>query len=449
MDLLQSFQKYWQKEFRQLSPVNCRLLLAVSGGVDSVVLTDLVARSGFDFIIAHCNFQLRGEESGRDEKFVRSLGVKYDKQVLVKKFDTAQYANAEKISIQEAARILRYDWFSSIIHEKLANCFIATAHHADDTIETALMYFFRGTGIKGLTGIQPFQQKRSLIRPLLGCRKQELLNYAKAYDLPFVEDTSNNTDKYTRNFFRNQLIPAVKEVFPQVEENILHTINRLNEVMVLYEQAVRLNLSKLTEQKGNEIHVPVLKWKQAKPLQTITWELISAYGFSAAQTGEAIKLLDAANGSFLRSPTHRLIRNRNWMIIAPNMPAAVAHMLIGEQDKGVEFQDGSLTFETRDWKPGAKETLNTEALLDACEIKFPLLLRKCKQGDYFYPLGMQKKKKLNRFFIDQKLARTEKEKVWVLEMDKKIIWVVGYRIDDRVKLTDKTKKVLHITYLPR
>jgi tRNA(Ile)-lysidine synthase len=440
--LLEAFTYYWKKNFSPLTTHYSPLLLAVSGGVDSVVLTDLVARSGFDFRIAHCNFQLRGEESERDEQFVRALGKKYGKEVLVKRFDTQAFAAAHKMAIQEAARELRYEWFKTILQQS----FLVTAHHADDNIETMLMHLFRGTGIKGLAGIQPAQWDRALLRPLLPFRKQQLTDYARAQQLDFVEDTSNSSDKYTRNFFRNRLIPAIREVFPQAEENMLHTIDHLQEALQVYDHAIAMQLKKLAERKGEELHIPVLKWKQAAPLHTITRELLKPYGFTPAQTEEAIKLLDASNASYLQSPTYRLIRNRKWMIIAENANEAVQHILIEKHDQTIAFCNHILTIHQSHLTTHHQQlTSPSVALLDAGKIRFPLLLRKWKQGDYFYPLGMQKKKKLSRFFIDLKLSPTEKEKAWVLEMDQKIVWVIGYRIDDRFKLTEQTKELLLLT----
>ncbi len=441
--MLQSFQQHWKKTFPHLTPQNCRLLLAVSGGVDSVVLTHLAAQSGFDFRMAHCNFQLRGAESERDEQFVLALGKRYGKEVLVKRFDTETFASTHKMAIQEAARELRYTWFNTIREDS----WLVTAHHADDNIETTLMHLFRGTGIKGLAGIQPIQEERALLRPLLPFRKQALLEYALSAKLDFVEDSSNSSDKYTRNFFRHQLIPGIREVFPQAEENILQTIEHLNEALLVYDQSIHQQLNKLMETRGNEIHIPVLKWKQATPLHALTREMLKPYGFTTAQTTEAIRLLDASNGSYLSSPTHRLIRNRKWMIIAENANEQAVHIIIEETDKEVIFAGGTLKIQHTKGKSqkSAIPSAPSEAYLDAAKMKFPLLLRKWKQGDYFYPLGMQKKKKLSRFFIDNKLSATEKEKVWVLEMDKKIIWVIGYRIDDRFKITDAASDILQVT----
>jgi len=450
MNLQEKFIENWKTEFRHLSSINCHLLLAVSGGVDSVVLTDIVAKAGFDFTIAHCNFQLRGEESKRDEKFVRSLGEKYNKKVFVKTFDTNTYAVANKVSVQVAARELRYTWFkelNEICHPSSVICqLIATAHHADDNIETVLINFFRGTGILGLTGIQAFQKEQQLIRPLLHFRKEELVQYAKENDLLYVEDSSNNSDKYTRNYFRNQIIPSVKEIFNNAEDNILNNIERLKEAEMLYGQAIQLHKHKLLEQKENEIHIPVLKLKQVQPLQNIVWEIIKEFNFSAAQTEEVIKLLDADNGSYIQSASHRIIKNRKWIIIAPLQTNIAAHILIEKGEKIVVFANGILQLQIL---PSFGLPTNDSRLtihVDEDKIKFPLLLRQSKQSDYFYPLGMQKKKKLNRFFIDQKLSVTEKENVWVIESDKRIVWVIGLRIDDRFKITPATKHVLKIDW---
>lgn len=428
-------------------PSHTRLLLAVSGGIDSVVLTDLVAASGYAFEIAHCNFQLRGEESMRDEHFVRSLAERYGKIPLVKRFDTDAYAVAAGVSIQEAARILRYEWFTEIVLEwgTEAPSYILTAHHADDNIETLLMRFFRGTGLQGLTGIPVKDEQRRLLRPLLSFRKSELEVYAREKQLSFVEDSSNASDKYTRNFFRNRLLPQVREVFPQVDDNLLHNLARFREADELYRQMINLHLSKLLEQKQQEWHVPIEKLRKQTPLYTITWEIIKPFGFHAAQTGEAIKLLDAVNGSHISSSTHRIIRNRNWLIIAPLATAEATHVLVEEEDKEVEFAQGKLSFS----KTAFVKTDNpAEAFINPSAIRFPLLLRPWKTGDYFYPLGMKKKKKLNRFFIDQKLSATRKEKVWVLESDRKIVWVIGYRIDDRCRINDPSQPALRIVFTP-
>jgi len=464
MSLLNQFITNIAKQ--NLFQKNDYLLLAVSGGADSVALCELCFQAGFTFEIAHCNFQLRGEESDRDEEFVRTLGEKYGTRVFVKKFDTKGYAEEKRISIQVAARELRYSWFEQLLSNlqpstlniQLASfnrhfsSWLLTAHHANDNIETLLMNFFKGTGIKGLQGILPKQGK--IIRPLLFAKREEIEVFNKENNLDFVEDSSNLSDKYTRNFFRHQLIPSIEKVFPQAEDNLIRNTERFADVEVLYQQSISLHKRKLLEQKGNEIHIPVLKLLKSKPLKTIIYEIIKEYGFTAHQTDEVISLLKSESGKYISSGTHKIIKNRVWLIISPVNTLEANHILINENDKEVTFEAGKIKLkipnqEVRINEPGREgviSKINEMATLDAAKITFPILLRKWKQGDYFYPLGMQKKKKLSRFFIDQKISITDKEKIWVLESNKRIIWIIGKRIDDRFKITDKTKKMLTIAF---
>ncbi|HEV2832316.1 MAG TPA: tRNA lysidine(34) synthetase TilS [Hanamia sp.] len=446
MTFLKRFIDYNKEQ--HLIQKNDHLLLAVSGGVDSVVLCELCKQANFHFEIAHCNFQLRGEESERDEKFARSLAKKYDVKIFVKKFNTKEYAAENKVSIQVAARELRYKWFEEVAGSEYQVAgsgnepWIVTAHHANDNIETLLMNFFKGTGIKGLQGILPRQG--NIIRPLLFAKKEEILQFARENNLSFVEDSSNSSDKYTRNYFRHQLIPAIQKVFPQVQENLLNNIDRYREIEVLYSQSVALHKKKLLEIKGNEVHIPVLKLLKVEPLKTILYEIIKDYGFTAHQTEEAVSLLKSESGKYISSATHKIIKNRNWLIIAPVNTLEANHILINENDKEIDFEDGKLRIKNYDLKMEKLPSSDFIATLDAAHVIFPLLLRKWKQGDYFYPLGMHHKKKLSKFFIDKKLSIADKEKVWIIESDKKIIWIVGRRIDDRFKITDKTKKILSI-----
>ncbi|MGI8580841.1 MAG: tRNA lysidine(34) synthetase TilS [Chitinophagaceae bacterium] len=473
MNLLQHFKDFIKRE--NLFQAKDKLLLAVSGGVDSVVLCELCTQAGYDFVIAHCNFKLRGEESERDENFVRDLAKKYDAEILVKKFDTEKYAEENKIGIQEAARNLRYEWFFSLIGNKSARMapsdrqsarpddpvgrviskeieenlqspianWIVTAHHANDNTETLLINFFKGTGISGLRGILPKHGK--IIRPLLFAKKEELIEFAKKNDLNFVEDSSNASDKYTRNYFRNQLIPSIQKVFPQAEDNLLNNLERFRDIELLYEQSIQFHKKKLIEKKGKEIHIPVLKLLKSAPLSTIVYEIIKDFGFTSNQTEEVIKLLDSESGKYIQSRSYRILKNRKWLIITSTDTTIADNILVEEKDKIVEFANGTLKFQKLTADTSQLTSDNAVAMLDAAEISYPLLLRKWKQGDYFYPLGMKKKKKLSRFFIDLKLSLVEKEKVWVLEMNKKIIWIVGGRIDERFKITSKTKDILKIS----
>jgi tRNA(Ile)-lysidine synthase len=435
------FNKHWAQTFPQFSK-DGHFVLAVSGGADSVVLAHLLKGAGINFEIAHCNFKLRGAESDRDEAFVKNLAVILDVPFSCKHFDTEAYATAHKISIQEAARNLRYDWFATF------NTIVITAHHANDNIETVFMHFCRGTGIAGLTGIEPYKVKERLLRPLLVFHKHEIIDYATEAGIAFVEDSSNASDKYARNFFRHQVLPSVQEVFPKSEQNILHTIKHLREVSEVYKIAMQKIVSKLQFIHGNEIHIPVLMWQKAKPLDTVSFELLYPYGFTAAQIPEAIKLLDAHNGAVLISPTHRLIKNRNWMILAPLETSTNTSVVVVDQnDTSVHYPGGVLVLQSSAAMVPEASDSNT-CMLYAAALQFPLILRPAATGDYFYPLGMQKKKKLSKFFIDLKLSKTAKEKVWVLVSDNRIAWVIGYRIDNRFKLTPASTAAVKLTFSP-
>lgn len=452
MDFIQSFSKHWKQTYPQFQKDNCLILLAVSGGLDSVVMTHLLAALQFDCRILHVNFQLRGEESNRDESFVRALAKTVGFEIYVEKFQTLDYAQINRIGIQEAARNLRYQWFET----KRIECqlqfpdkkiLLLTAHHANDNVETSILNFFRGTGIQGLRGISPFQKDRSLLRPLLPFKKEELKAYAQDLQLSYVEDSSNDSNKYTRNFLRNSLLPQLQEYFPQVTENLISNIERMKEVTEIYQSAIQNRLKDLIEWKGGECHVSILKLQKSPQLNTMIWELISPFGFSVQQIPELVKLMDAPNGSCLYSSKYQIIRNRKWLLIAAIQPKENSFIVIDSAEAIVEFVAGTF----------ACKSINTAIALDANPLKvqldlknisFPLLLRKPKSGDYFYPLGMQKKKKLNRFFIDQKLSKTQKEAVWVLESNQRIIWILGIRIDNRFKCEATTEKVLQLSFTP-
>jgi len=444
MDLTQTFKNYIINE--RLFTREDRLLLAVSGGLDSAVLCELAHQAGLNFTIAHCNFQLRGAESDRDEAFVRQLARRYDREILVQRFDTKAFADAQHLSVQAAARELRYDWFRQIVDSWGEKGVIVTAHQLDDNIETMVMNFFRGTGLTGLRGILPRQGK--IARPLLFAGRDELRRFADKASLTWVEDSSNLSDKYTRNFFRHQILPLVEQAYPSAAGNLADNLSRFREAEILYREAVDRQKKKLIEPKGAEIHIPVLKLKKAVPLTTLIYEIFSPYGFTSQQVAAITGLLDSPSGKYVCSATHRLLKDRHWLILTPLHGEASAPVLIEQGRTIVDYGDGRLQLEGLPDFAGQPSAESSVAWLDAKQIAFPLLLRPWRRGDYFYPLGMRKKKKLARFFIDQKLSLAEKEKVWVLEMNKKIIWVVGRRIDDRFKMTPSTREVLKISHRP-
>ena len=447
MELLQKFLAYIKKE--NLFTKNDHLLIAVSGGADSVVLCRLCAAAGLNFSLAHCNFKLRDAESDRDEQFVKKLSEQLGVKLFVKTFDTVSQAKLNKTSIEETARNLRYDWFKQLLLEsKTADnpfSFLLTAHHADDNVETVIMNFFRGTGIKGLRGILPKQQQ--IVRPLLFAKRKDIEEYAFKNEVEFITDSSNASNDYTRNLFRNEILPSVEKIYPEALNNVLRNIERLTAVEYLYEESIEQIKQKLVEKKGDEMHIPVLKLLKVKPLQTVIYEIIKDVGFTAMQVNEVEKLLYSDSGKYIKSDSHIILRNRKWLIISPKtISTQIKNIIIEENAGNILFDEGTLQI-----YPSAKpEQFVGDAstvFLDAADLTYPLLLRKWKTGDYFYPLGMTKKKKLSRFLIDIKLSLLQKEKCWVLESNKKIVWVIGYRIDERFKIISSSKQIVKLSLI--
>lgn len=430
------------REQMQDLPDGVRIGVAVSGGVDSVVLCALCREAGLDFIVMHCHFGLRGAESDRDHDFVQRLAHQYGVPFVSRHFNTEEEAAQRKMSIQETARLLRYQWFAEVKSTEGLEL-VLLAHHANDHIETMLMNFFRGTGLEGLTGMKPFTPDGVCFRPLLDCTRKEILAYAKAHQLSWVEDSSNASSKYTRNFFRNELLPAIAQVYPKVEENLLDNVTRFRAVQAFYRQAMNSAIDSLVEKKGAEVHIPVRKLVQATPL--LVYELIRPFGFNEKQVEEVLQLASAQSGKYIENAQYQVIRHRNWLIIAPKQ-APAQNIAIGANTQAVDFPGGRLHFSIQPGNDVDQSLPENTAQLDASLIEYPLLLRRWKTGDYFYPLGLRNKKKLSRFFIDRKLSKQAKESAWVLESAQRIIWVVGMRIDDRVKVTPATQNVLSITW---
>ncbi len=456
MDLFQAFANHWKEKLAGTVNPDSLLLLAISGGIDSVVLAQLIARSGFKFEMAHMNFQLRGAESERDELFVRKLAQQLEVKLHVQRVDITIFATEHKLSVQEAARELRYQWFAELrtdiltaaAHEnkKHSGCWILTAHQADDNIETLLLHLFRGTGLEGLSGIQPVRKKEALIRPLLPFYKKELAAYAVEQELSYVEDSSNATDHYTRNKLRQHLMPVLQELFPEVAKQLTGNIDRFREGLQIYRTAVQQQIDRITIRQGEELHIPIQSWKQLNPLSTFTWEIIHPFGFHAAQIPEIIKLLEAETGKFCQSATHRIIRNRKHLVIAPLSDQLPSVISIAENDQTILFSGGTIEQTTIAYERIPMDTPANEIYISTAELKYPLLLRKWQQGDYFYPLGLNKKKKISKFLIDLKLSITDKEKVFVLTSQDKIVWVVGLRMDHRFRLQATSGEALHLVH---
>jgi len=439
MDLLEQFKANWlRKQYtRGAQPI----LVAVSGGCDSMVLCDLLLKLKIPFGVAHCNFQLRGLEADLDEQLVKDWASQNSIPFFTTRFDTATIATEAKTGIQETARNLRYAWLETIRSEQGFQK-IATAHHANDNVETLLINLFRGTGMSGLHGIPEVNEK--IIRPLLFASRNAIRDYASHENVTFREDASNASDKYLRNAIRLNVLPVVEQYFPQVIQQVSDSIFRFSQSELLYRKEVQKQLRKLVEQRGKDFYISVRKLQKMEALEAITYELFRDYGFSPAQISDILRLTDAETGRYVTSPTHKVIRNRDFLIITATEAQQAEFFSIDELPCDISMEGHSFKF-TLINRP---EVLNPDpavALIDASKLTMPLVLRKWRMGDYFYPLGMgMKKKKIGRFFIDQKVPLHEKDKVWVLETDKKIIWVAGMRLDERFKVRPGTERLLKV-----
>lgn len=418
-----------------------RFLIAVSGGLDSMVLCQLFLENKIQFAIAHCNFQLRGEESDNDEKFVEQWCHQHQIVLYKSTFNTKKYSEMHKLSIQEAARTLRYHFFEKIRSENKID-FIVTAHHQDDQIETVLFHFLRGTGIQGLCGI-PIQTNH-IIRPLLPYSKNQLLEYAQQNHIPFREDSSNQKNIYTRNFIRNQLIPHTETHIPTVKQNIYQNSLRFQEINEIYTQQVENYRKKLIEKRGTDWFIPIYKLENCTPLKTIFYELLKPFHFSIEQCEQAILLIKSEPGKKIENAQFRLWRDRNFFIIAPIESTKTQHIFIDEKNQTIQNQH--FLIQTKIEEPTQYQIKKNASIIqvDAGLLNFPLLIRPWKQGDYLYPLGMKKKKKISRILIDKKIPMHEKEKIWVVESSHKIVAIIGLQTDERFKITPKTKKIFII-----
>ncbi|MFI5195631.1 MAG: tRNA lysidine(34) synthetase TilS [Chitinophagales bacterium] len=440
--LLQQFHEHWSRYcIRQGKSAadGAICLLAVSGGADSMVMADLFLKSRIPCAIAHCNYGLRGEASDLDEQLVHDWCKAHNIPFHSTKFDTKQKALEWKKGIQETARILRYEWFEQI---RKGNHYtkIVTAHHANDNVETLLINLFKGTGISGLHGILP--EQGHIIRPLLFAGREMITAYAHENKVSYREDASNATDDYLRNAVRHNIVPAVKQLFPNAVTNVNESISRFAETEILYRKAIEHERKQLLQQRGQDYYIPVLKLRHHEPLATIIYELLVPFGFTSAQVPNVLDLLQAESGHYILSATHRVIRNRSFLVVT-TLPATTADLIIIESAPcTIDTGKYSFSFSIQD-KPKVIPSNKDEAIIDLKEIEFPLMLRKWRTGDYLYPLGMKmKKKKVSRLLVDEKIPLHGKEDIRILACNNRVAWVSGIRLDERFKVKDSTEKVL-------
>jgi len=441
--MLQSFFSHIKKDHLFLPSE--KILLTVSGGIDSIVMCELFQQAKLNFGIAHCNFNLREEESDEDEIFVEALAEKYHVSFHSISFDTKSFAKKNKLSIQVAARQLRYDWFEEV-REQFNYTYIATAHHRDDSIETFFINLIRGTGITGLHGILPKQGH--IIRPMLFTNKEEIVSFAKKNKLKHREDSSNLSEKYVRNKIRLSLIPLLKELNPNIENTITEDIERLREVEIIFKNEIENKKNKIVIQETNNISISIKELKKLKPQSAYLFELLKPYGFNSANVREIIHSLDSISGKQFLSETHRLIKDREKLIIESCVSKTKQKNdhFISKTQMEIKIGTHQLQMSTgtifKKFKPSPSKNI---ASLDLDKLHFPLEIRKWEKGDVFQPLGMKGKKKVSDYFIDEKFSVSDKENTWLLCSEGEIVWIVGQRLDDRFKITDKTKKIYFVS----
>lgn len=438
--MLENFKKY--KEENLLFSDEETILLAISGGIDSMVLCDLFLKSSYKFAIAHCNFQLRGEESFRDENFVTNYCNKNNITLHKIRFDTYKHMDIEGISLQMAARDLRYRWFEDLLQENNYK-YLATGHHGDDSIETFLINIIRGTGIAGLHGIQ--HKINNIIHPLLFTNREEISAYAKKNNIEFVEDSTNSSTKYTRNKIRHELIPLIKEISPNFQRTILKEIERFKETEQVFRTVIDQAKQEIFAFENDRINISIEKIKNLNPQRIYLYEFLNEYNFNESTINSILEsIYEKSSGKQFFSETHRIVKDREYLILTQNNIINNNEYHISDNLTSIKFP---LSLEMEFLKdlsfikiPKTKDI----AMLDADKLEFPLILRKWKKGDYFYPYGLKGEKKISEFYKNLKYSIVDKENQWLLCSNDDIVWVIGQRIDDRYKITNKTKTIYRI-----
>lgn len=430
-----------------------KLLIAISGGIDSTVLLHLFHQLKFSVSLAHCNFSLRGKESNKDEQFVKDLGEKLRISTFTIKFETEKYASENGISTQMAARDLRYNWFQKICEENNID-YILTAHHKEDVIETFLINLIRGTGLDGLTGIP--EVNGNIVRPLLPFKRNDILVYATKNKLQWREDQSNSSIKYVRNKIRHKIVPVLKELNPSLLDSFQNTLENLKGSQQIVKNQIQNIKQKVISIRNNELHFNVLELQKLSNPKIYLFELLNEYGFT--EWDDISNLLDAQSGKQVFSKTHRLVKDRTILILSKiETSNEIKSFEILENTKKIKaplklkFETITIPFDTKNHQNKVLEELifddkNTISI-DSNKIQFPLTIRKKQKGDFFFPIGLSGKKKVSKYFKDEKMSLLEKENTWVLCSENKIIWVIGKRLDDRFKVTKTTSKILKIKYL--
>lgn len=417
-----------------------KIIVGLSGGADSIVMLDVLTLLGYDCVAAHCNFHLRGDESDADAHFVKTWCKRIDVPFTSIDFDTHQYAADKKISIEMAARELRYHWFEIVRKQYLADA-IAVAHHKDDSVETVLLNLIRGTGIQGLTGISP--QVGRIVRPMLCVTRQQIEAYATDRELPFVTDSTNADTAYTRNAIRHQIIPLMKTLNPSVTDAISRTAQNLHETDTM----LRHLMTDIRQQAFDGTHIYIDALRKSVAPSVLLFDILSPLGFNSSTITDIAQSLDSEPGKVFHAPQWRLVKDRTTFLLTPQPTNDIPTTYLIESVEVGEDCPIKLSVVWHD-NPVSIDKSPNKLYLDADKVSFPLTLRKWQQGDWFIPFGMTGRKKVSDFFTDQKFSLLDKEEAWLLTSSDDILWIVGKRSDNRFRLTPNTKSVIEITYYP-
>jgi tRNA(Ile)-lysidine synthase len=423
-----------------------KIIVAASGGVDSMVLLHLLSQTRHEIMVAHVNYHLRGEESNEDEQllkdFTQSLNLPFHKKDIP--LLNGQQRGGQ--SIQMAARDLRYKWLEELRRE-MGYDWIATAHHSNDVAETFFLNLTAGCGIRGLHGIP--LKRGNILRPILPFSKQDIYAYSRQEGLTYREDSSNLQNYYMRNFIRNRIIPLFEELNPQFIQTMQQNVQRIREAEELYNISLKQFTNQITKNDGDEIEINKNALMHLSFKKSILYELLKEYGFTSGQTDDIINAAEGSGKNFF-SKSHRLIIDREKILLRPFSQGDLpGHYAITDQMQAIEVDYAFLRFDIIE-PPQPIPNSSVVFYLDYDKLNFPLELRKWKHGDVFAPLGMKgRKKKVKEYFIDSKLNLFEKEDVWILTSQGQVTVLLGHRIDERYKISPKTTKVFKVTLIKK
>ena len=433
--MLNKFQNHINANFSFLQ--DKKLIVATSGGMDSMVLVHLFQKFNLNFALAHCNFQLRGAESDGDENFVKDYAKHNNITFFVTKFDTKNYSEENKLSTQVAARNLRYNWFNELLVSEKFD-FVATAHHLDDQVETFLINFSRGTGLDGLTGIP--SQNGNIIRPMLPFSRKEIENYVSENKLQWRDDSSNTSDKYLRNKIRHHVIPVFKEINESFLQSFQNTLDHLNQEQSLVNDAVQMVYDIVVSEDNEQLKINISALLQYENYRAYLYKWLNKYGFLA--WNDVYNLIEAQSGKQIFSEKYILLKDRDFLILSKkettNFEEIIIHSITEKPNFPLKLTLCNLS--------DISNQLKSVIFVDENKIQFPLTIRKWKEGDYFYPAGMQGKKKVSKYFKDEKFTLFQKQDAWILESNNQIVWIIGHRPDERFKPDNTNQNIIQITY---